>query len=135
MSTIAELLKVTIDADFNHGTVAETVYVFMKTDPDTTDLMILDAPLDNKTNIIIYEGTGVPVGYTEGSDIIIYEGILEAFTNTYATMILVVAELKQIVDLQDEGGDLSFVIPPIIRLEDRFQVTIRYKWEKLIARG
>lgn len=138
MTTIAEDLKTTIDADFNDGTVTETVHVFMKTNQDTTMLEPPDTPAVNKATIVIMEGIGIPIRRSKGADLIVYEGDIYVYTNTYATMILTIAELKQIADDLTTGtGNLSFTVPAIHGERERtsFIATMKYTWEKVTNRG
>ena len=134
--TVAEDLKTTIDTDWDDG-LAQITYVFMKTDPDTTQLEPPD-PVADSVRIVIMEGNGIPVRYSKGSDLLIYEGEMHIFTATYANMKTALAELKQIADVLTTGtGDLSFSIPSIKGEVDEalYVATVKYKWEKLIARG
>lgn len=138
MTTIAEDLETVLDTDWNDGTVTMTSHVFMKTDQDTTRLEPPATPAANKCTIIIMEGIGTPVRYTNDADLIIYEGVLHVFTPTYATMILSIAELKQIADVNTTGaGDLSFSVPMVEGEINRglFIATMRYKWDILTDRG
>ena len=60
------------------------------------------------------------------------------FAPTYATMILSIAELKQIADVLATGtGDLILTVPPITGEIRRgyFVCEIDYRWEKLTDRG
>ena len=138
MTTIAEDLKTMIDTDYSDGVNTVTTIVFMKTDPDVTPLEPPTAPTSAKATIIVFEGNGIPIRHTEGSDIIVYEGELVVYTITYATMILVLAELKQISNVLTTGtGELIFNIPKIdgdVRDTD-FEAVINYRWERLEARG
>ena len=138
MTTIAEDLYTLINTDFNDGTVTETTHVFMKTQPDTTQLVPPAEPAANKCTIVIYEGTGVPLRRTQGADLIVYTGRIIVFAPTYATMILSIAELKQISEDMTSGtGDLILTVPPIhgeIR-RGYFVCEIDYRWEKLTDRG
>ena len=138
MTTIAEDLKTMIDTDYSDGVNTVTTIVFMKTDSDATPLEPPTPPTAAKATIIIFEGNGIPIRYTEGSDIIVYEGELVVYTITYATMILVIAELKQIADVLTTGtGELIFNVPKIegdVR-NDTFEASIKYRWERLEARG
>ena len=136
--TIAEDLKTHIDTDFNDGTITATTIVFMKTDQDTTPLEPPTAVLANKATIIIFEGNGMPIRRTVGADLIVYEGELVAYTITYASMILTIAELKKRADLLATGtGDLIYNVPKILGdvRNDTFEATIKYRWEKLTDRG
>ena len=138
MTTIAEDIKTMIDTDYSDGVNTVTTLVFMKTDPDTTPLEPPTTPTAAKATIIIFEGNGIPIRHTEGSDIIVYEGELVVYTITYATMILVLAELKQISNVLTTGtGELIFNIPKIDgNVQDLiFEATIGYRWERLEARG
>ena len=136
MTTVAEDLKTTIDTDWGDA-LGKTTYVFMKVDQDTTQLEPPN-PATDSVRIVIIEGNGIPIRYTKGADLMVYEGELHVFAVTYANMITALAELKQIADNLLTGvGDLSFTIPAIKGEEDDdlFVATIKYKWEKLTARG
>ena len=127
-----------IDTDYSDGVNTVTTIVFMKTDQDSTPLEPPVAPTSAKATIIIFEGNGIPIRYTEGSDVIVYEGELVVYTITYATMILVIAESKQIADVLTTGtGELILNVPRIegdVR-NDTFEAVIKYRWERLEARG
>jgi len=138
MTTIAEDLKTTIDTDWDDGTVTATVHVFMKTAPDTTQLVPPAEPAANKCTIVIMEGIGVPTRRTNGADLITYDGKMFVYAPTYATMILSIAELKQIAnDLTTGTGDLTLSVPAIHGEVRRgyFVCEINYTWEKLTDRG
>ena len=84
------------------------------------------------------EGSGVPIRYTKGADLIVYEGNIIVYAITYANMITALAELKQIADDLTTGtGDLSFTVPKIQGEvnKSQFIALMRYKWEKLTDRG
>lgn len=138
MTTIAEDLKVTFDTDWNHGTVSLTSYVFMKTSPDTTALEPPSTPATNNVSLVIMEAPGVPIRRTVGADLIVYDGEMYCYAPSYATMILAIAELKQIAnDLTTGTGDLSLNVPAIhgeIR-RGLYLCLINYHWEKLTNRG
>jgi len=134
--TIAEDLKTTIDTDWDDA-LGKTVYVFMKTDPDTTQLEPPD-PVTDSVRIVIMEGNGIPIRYSKGSDLLVYEGEMHVFAVSYANMKTALTELKQIADVLTTGtGDLSFTIPAVKGEVDEslYVATVKYKWEKLIARG
>lgn len=135
--TIAEDLKTTIDTDWDDE-LDQITYVFMKTDPDVTQLEPPEPDAEDPIRIVIIEGNGIPIRYTYGADKIIYEGEMHVFAVTYANMKTALAELKQIADVLTTGvGDLSFSIPAIKGEVDEslYVATIKYKWEKLVARG
>ena len=76
--------------------------------------------------------------WTVGADLIVYTGKMLVFAPTYATMILSIAELKQISEDMTTGtGDLILTIPPIVGELRRgyFVCEIEYRWEKLTDRG
>ena len=138
MTTIAEDMKSTLDTDWNEGTVTLTSYVFMKTSPDATVLEPPATPAANNVSVIIMEAPGVPIRRTVGADLIVYDGEMYCYAPAYATMILAIAELKQIAnDLTTGTGDLSLTIPAIhgeIR-RGLYLCVIKYHWEKLTNRG
>ena len=138
MTTIAEDLETTIDTDWNEGTVTLTSHVFMKQSPDATALEPPATPAANNVTLVIFEAPGVPIRVTKGADIIVYDGDMICYAPSYATMILAIAELKQIAnDLTTGTGDLSLTVPPIhgdIR-RGLYFCEIKYHWEKLTDRG
>ena len=138
MTTIAEDLETVLDTDWNDGTVTMTSHVFMKTNQNTTKLEPPANPAANKCTIVIMEGIGTPIRYTIGADLIIYDGVIHVFCPSYATLILSLAELKQIANNNTTGtGTLTFSVPMIEGEINRglFLATIRYNWEKITDRG
>ena len=138
MTTIAEDLETVLDTDWNDGTVTMTSHVFMKTNQNTTKLEPPANPAANKCTIVIMEGIGTPIRYTIGADLIIYDGVFHVFCPSYATLILSLAELKQIANNNTTGtGTLTFSVPMIEGEINRglFLATIRYNWEKITDRG
>jgi hypothetical protein len=132
--TVEEDLKTQIDADYS-GTPTLTVYVFMKTDQNTTPL---EPPAVSSGAVIgvIQAGTGVPLRLSQNTDLMVYEGDFLLFGKTFANVADAVANLKTVGDSLT-ASNLSFIQPAILGETDEglYVANLRYKWEKITARG
>lgn len=133
----ATALKTIIDAEegITNG-YTMTVYVFMSTDPDTTEL---EPPTCLTTGVIIVlmDLYGIPFRLSKGSDLWTYTGDVLIYGTTTAHLDTAIAELKRIGEDNTDNEEIQFFHPATIGEIDEslYVVTMKVEWHKIVARA
>lgn len=138
--TVAEDLKVIIEAGWNDGSIDDVVYVLMNSNQATGNELEPPTVTTGKCVIIIPEFVGIRFRIGGDSDLVTYEGEILVYCLSYANMKTSLAELKQLFnDYSDGGTDGTIVLtdPSIIgeNSEAEFISAIRITWNRVITRG